>query len=222
MNIIKRFFNKLLQTLWSLFLNGLLAIAPLTITITIFTISINKIHEWILRPLRCTLQGTCPDLVTKIPYVEILIILIGIVAVGSLLKLFITRSLVSTFETLLVKIPLVRPIYSGTKQLMQALTTQDKVSFQRVVMVPFPRDGVFSIGFLTSKLPDYISPKKGKAFFNVFIPTTPNPTSGFLIIVAEEEITTVDLTRQEAMAMIMSGGIIQPEHPSEHNATTDE
>ena len=115
------------------------------------------------------------------------------------------------FEEILFKVPLVRPIYSGIKQLIHAFSIQDKITFKKVVLVEFPRTGIYSLGFLTSELPVSIAPTTETKFYNVFIPTTPNPTSGYFIILSEKDFKEVDLTRQEAMAMIISGGIIQPE-----------
>lgn len=119
--------------------------------------------------------------------------------------------LIHALERLVFKTPLVSPIYSGIKQLVHAFSTQDHISFKRVVYIEFPRQGVYSIGFLTSEVPVALSPSATVRFFNVFIPTTPNPTSGFLVMFPENTLITSDLTRQEAMSLIISGGIIQPD-----------
>ena len=97
------------------------------------------------------------------------------------------------------------------KKLVQAFSVQDKISFKQVVLVEFPRLGIYSLGLLTSELRQDLAPDKDKKFFNIFIPTTPNPTSGYFVILPQDQVTIIDITRQEAMAMIISGGIIQPE-----------
>jgi uncharacterized membrane protein len=102
-------------------------------------------------------------------------------------------------------------VYSGIKKLVDAFSFQDKVSFSKVVMVEFPRTGIYSIGFLANELDEKISPDTSKKYYSIFIPTTPNPTSGFLVLLPEDQITIINITRQEAMAMIISGGIIQPD-----------
>jgi uncharacterized membrane protein len=102
-------------------------------------------------------------------------------------------------------------VYSGIKKLVDAFSFQDKVSFTKVVRVEFPRPGIYSIGFLANQVDTTIAPNTDKKYFSIFIPTTPNPTSGFLIVAPEEQITILNLSRQEAMAMIISGGIIQPD-----------
>jgi uncharacterized membrane protein len=97
---------------------------------------------------------------------------------------------------------------------VNALSAQDGFTFKHVVLVEFPRVGIYSLGFVMSEFPEQISPKsidKKKRFFSVYIPTTPNPTTGFFVICPEDQFKIVDLTKQEAMALIVSGGILQPE-----------
>jgi uncharacterized membrane protein len=191
----------------SLFLSGLFAILPLAITVGLFYTMFNFIMRWI-EPLHNTIV---PEVLRDVRYSEFIFVLIFILALGALLRFFLARSIVHAFEKLLSKIPLIRPIYSGLKQLTSAFSMQDKQSFKQVVLVEFPRKGVYSIGFLTSEFHQTLSPDKSIKFFNVFIPTTPNPTSGFFIVVPEAELITSELTRQEAMTLVISGGIIQPE-----------
>jgi|SRR5438477_3513495 len=198
-------FASLFHKIWTLFLSGLIALLPLTLTIALFTLTFRLVQSW-LEPLR---QFNVPFLGTT-PYSEFIIAILIIFAAGMLYNIFILRPIVHALENLLFKLPLVRPVYSGIKKLVEAFGPQDKVSFSRVVMVEFPRTGLYSIGFLANELDASLSPDTSKKYCNIFIPTTPNPTSGFLIIVPEEQVVSLSITRQEAMTMIMSGGIIQP------------
>lgn len=192
----------------SLFLSGLFAILPLAITVGLFYTTFTFIMRWI-EPLHNTIV---PEVLRDVPYSEFVFVLIFILALGALLRFFLARSIMHAFEKLLSKIPLIRPVYSGLKQLTSAFSLQDeKQSFKQVVLVEFPRKGVYSIGFLTSEFHQTLSPDRAVKFFNVFIPTTPNPTSGFFIVVPEAELIVSELTRQEAMTLVISGGIIQPE-----------
>lgn len=100
---------------------------------------------------------------------------------------------------------------------VQAFSIQDKITFKQVVLVEFPRPGIHSVGFLTSELAPELTLNNPQKCYGVFIPTTPNPTSGFFVVVPESDMHIVDLTRQEAMAMIISGGIIQPERLNKKN-----
>ena len=104
-----------------------------------------------------------------------------------------------------------RPIYGGIKQLVQAFNPHDNVSFKHVVLVEFPRKGIYSMGFMTSEMPAELTPDQATTYYNIFVPTTPNPTSGFFLVAAKENVHIVNISRQEAMALIISGGTIQPE-----------
>lgn len=207
----KNFFYRTFHSASSLFLNGLFAILPMTLTIAVFTLTFRLLRNW-LEPLK---QFGLPFLGVT-PYSEVILAIVIIFIAGTLYNAFILRPIIHAIENLVSRIPLVHPVYSGIKKLVEAFSFQNKTSFSKVVLVEFPRPGIFSIGFLASELDKKISPDGRKTFCNIFIPTTPNPTSGFLIILPEEQVTVIDITRQEAMAMIISGGIIQPDHTKEN------
>jgi uncharacterized membrane protein len=202
----KNFFFSFIHSVWTLFLSGLFALLPMTLTIAVFTLTFRVIGSW-LEPLK---QLNLP-FIASTPYSEFILATGIIFAAGMLYNMFILKPIVHAIENLFSKLPLVRPVYSGIKKLVQAFSLQDKVSFSKVVLIEFPRPGIFSIGFLANELDASLSPDTSKKYFNIFVPTTPNPTSGFLVILPEEQIFTLNITRQEAMTMIISGGIIQPE-----------
>lgn len=191
--------------LWSLFLTGLFALLPITLTVAVFTITFRLIHGW-LEPLKRI--GFLP----ATPYSEFLLAILIIFVAGTLYNIFILKPIIHGLENLFFKLPLIRPVYSGIKKLVDAFSFQDKASFTKVVMVEFPRTSIYSIGFLANEFDPSLTPDSTKKYFSIFIPTTPNPTSGFLVLVPEEQIITLDISRQEAMAMIISGGIIQPDN----------
>jgi uncharacterized membrane protein len=206
---VKKGFRAIGALLWKIFFNGLLAILPLTITISILHLLYKIIKAWFDPIHTFVLQH--PALKTFPPYIEVIVILFAIFAIGAFLNVVILGTLVHRAEKLIDKLPLVRAIYSGVKQLTSAFGAQDKETFKKVVLVEFPKKDIYSLGFLTSELSADISPSAQGPFFNVFVPTTPNPTSGFFLILTKKEIHPTNLTRQEAMALIISGGIIQPE-----------
>lgn len=199
-------FISFIDSISSLFLTGLFCILPITLTITVFTISFRVIVNW-LEPLR---RFDIPFL-NAIPYSEVILALALIFAAGMLYNMFLLRPIIHAIENLFSRIPLIRPVYSGIKKLVDAFSFQDKVSFTKVVRVEFPRQGMYSIGFLANQVDEKIAPDTHTKYFSIFIPTTPNPTSGFLIIVPENQISILEISRQEAMAMVISGGIIQPD-----------
>lgn len=193
------------KSIWNLFLSGLITILPITITFVIFSLTLNIFTRW-LEPI----QQLRPAFLKAIPYSEFLIVIIAIFLVGVLLKSLIFKPIMHWAEHLISKIPLVRPVYLGIKQLVHAFGAQDQRSFKRVVIVEFPRTGVYSIGFVTSEIGAEIAPRTEEKYVSVFIPTTPNPTSGYLILLPESQTTPTKMNAQEAMACIISGGIIQP------------
>lgn len=202
--------KKLLQSFWqlitSLFLDGLLALIPFILTIAIFKYSFSMLKKWLAPLYRLE-----PALLKQIPHSEIILALLLILVIGAFVKYFILGSLVHAVEKQLRKVPLLRQIYFGTKQLTTAFGPQDKISFQKVVMLEFPRQGTYSIGFMTSEVLPFLSPDITIKYVGVFIPTTPNPTTGYYIMVPESACKILTISRQDAMAIIISGGIIQPE-----------
>jgi uncharacterized membrane protein len=213
---ITKIFSRFTHLIWSIFLNGLFTILPITLTIALFNTSFKLITAW-LAPLQQFTQST---VLAHIPHAEVIVALAAIFLIGAFVKIVILRPLIHAIERLIFRIPLVRPVYSGIKQLVAAFNFQNKVTFKHVVMVEFPRKDMYSIGFLTGELPEQIAPNPNEKFFNVFIPTTPNPTTGFLVMLSEKNIQALDnLTRQEAMTMVISGGIVQPERFTKHKST---
>ncbi|MEX0849563.1 MAG: DUF502 domain-containing protein [Candidatus Dependentiae bacterium] len=206
MNKITNFFRTFIRYLWSLFLNGLLTILPITLTLSIFNVSFRLLKGW-LEPI----AQVCPKYLLCLPHAEIFIAVVIIFLIGTILKLFMLRSLVHAFESLLLRVPIIRTVYSGIQQLVKAFNPQDQITFKQVVFLEFPRTGIYSIGFLTSEMPLALAPEKDKEFVNVFVPTTPMPTSGFFIIVTRDKLMPTDLSHQEAIALIISGGIIKPD-----------
>jgi len=202
----KNIFFTFIDSIFSLFLTGLLTLLPITLTIAVFTITFRVLLSW-LEPLK---RFGLPFF-GIVPYSEVILALAIIFVAGALYNMFLLRPIIHGIEKLFEKIPLIRPVYSGIKKLVHAFSFQDKLSFNKVVRVEFPKAGLYSIGFLANQVDEKIAPDTTKKYFSIFIPTTPNPTSGFLILVPEDEITIIDISRQDAMAMIISGGIIQPE-----------
>lgn len=207
------FFESIGHYFTKAFFNGLLAILPFTLTLGLFMVSARLIINW-LKPVQ-EFIGHPIEFLANIPYKvfanQIFLLLFGIVFFGMFIRTVVLRNLIQQLETVFFKIPLIRPVYSGIKQLVHAFSVQDKITFKKVVLVEFPRKGIYSLGFLTSELPHSLAPNNDEKFFNIFIPTTPNPTSGYFVILSEQNFQSVNLTRQEAMALIISGGIIQPE-----------
>jgi uncharacterized membrane protein len=139
-------------------------------------------------------------------------IAIGLVcAVGLLTRNYVGKRLIAWVDALLMQVPVLNKIYSATKQVNDALSTGNKNSFKTVVLVEFPRAGIYSLGFITNEDPAELSARAGEKVVCVFVPTTPNPTTGFLVIVPEAQARKLNLSVPEAIKYIISLGSIAPE-----------
>ena len=145
----------------------------------------------------------------SIPGLEILISIIVITLVGGLSFSFIGKKLLQLINDLFKRIPILRTIYSALTHMTETFTNKDD-SKRSVVLVEYPRKGTWAVGFATKKNETEISSKTNKNLINVFLPTTPNPTSGFLLMFPEEEIVYLDMTFEEASKFIVSAGTSAP------------
>lgn len=195
-----------IDSLVSIFIEGLLVLLPIAVTLGLLGFFFRLVKSW-LSPI----YNLEPEILKAIPQSEIILVGLFIFIVGLVFKLFLLDKLLDVIEYLLSKIPLLRPIYFGIKQLVQAFTIKDKVTFQKIAYIEFPRPGIYSLGFITNEITSKLAPDESTKYYSVFIPTTPNPTTGYFVAVKDTECIFVDITKQEAMAIIISGGIIQPE-----------
>ena len=186
------------------FIAGVVVLIPIGITVyfTIFLISISsKILPKEINPNHY--------LPYNIPGVEIAISIILITFIGWLSLSFLGRRLLSLFNSILKKIPILRTIYSAIGQMTETFTKTDK-SQKNVVLVEYPRKGTWAVGFATKENVGEISERTQKKLINVFVPTTPNPTSGFLLMFPKDEIIYLDLSFEEASKFIVSAGTSNP------------
>ena len=187
------------------FIAGVVVLIPIGITayVTIFFISISsKILPKEINPNHY--------LPYSIPGVEIIISLFLITLIGWLSLSFIGKTLLNLFNNILRKIPILRTIYSAIVQMTETFTKTDK-NVNNVVLVEYPRKGSWAVGFATKENEGEISDKINKKLINVFVPTTPNPTSGFLLMFPKEDVVYLDLTFEEASKFIVSAGTSNPD-----------
>tara|TARA_B100000745_G_scaffold76745_1_gene46450 strand:+ start:336 stop:950 length:615 start_codon:yes stop_codon:yes gene_type:complete len=182
------------------FITGIVVLIPIGITVyfTLFLISISsKILPNEINPNHY--------LPYNIPGLEILISLFLITFIGWLSLSFLGKKFLNIFNHLLKKIPILRTIYSAIGQMTETFTKNDE-NKKNVVLVEYPRKGSWAVGFATKENSGQISDKTKRELINVFIPTTPNPTSGFLLMFPKEDIIYLDLTFEEASKFIVSAG----------------
>jgi uncharacterized membrane protein len=140
--------------------------------------------------------------------------LIGITCIGMLARYYIGKRLIDFADNLMLRVPVLNKIYGTIKQLDQAFTSGKKSSFKTVVLVEYPREGIYSVGFLTSEQAVEVLEKTNKKCVCVFIPTTPLPTGGFLIVVPEDKVIKLDMSVADGFKYIISIGAIGQERPA--------
>lgn len=145
-------------------------------------------------------------------FLALLTVFVVILFTGMVGRAWIMGKLIHISEALLNSLPLVGTVYRASKQLMETILRdrEGTSSLQRVVMVEFPREGLWSIGFISSKSADMFDSMLGEKMINVFVPTTPNPTTGFLLVLPLEKVVDVNMSVEDAFKMIMSLGVVQP------------
>ena len=186
------------------FITGVVVLIPIGITIYL-TILITSISSKIL-PKEINPNHYLPY---NIPGLEIIITLFLITFIGWLSLSFIGKRLLNLFNTVLKRIPILRTIYSAILQMTETFTKNDNQK-KNVVLVEYPRKGTWAVGFATKENSGEITNKLNKKLINVFVPTTPNPTSGFLLMFPKEEVVYLDLSFEEASKFIVSAGTSNP------------
>ena len=132
--------------------------------------------------------------------------------VGRMARNFIGRKMIELIDLIMLRVPLLNKIYGAIKQVNEAFTSTNKSSFKQVVLVQFPRAGHYSVGFITSEQHDEIQAKINEKVVGVFVPTTPNPTSGFIILIPEKDVLKLEMSVADGIKFIMSLGSIAPEY----------
>jgi len=177
------------------FFLGILVVMPIAITIMILAWVVTSIDN-ILQPVITSIMGN------SIPGLGFIIMIIVIFIAGAMASNIGGRRLINFGGTLLGRIPVVRPIYTTIKQILDIFSPHGKAGFRQVVLVEFPMKGTRTIGFVTNEYLD----STGEKLLHIFVPTAPNPTSGFLQIMREESVTRTNLSIDDALKMILSAG----------------
>jgi uncharacterized membrane protein len=190
------------------FLTGLLIVLPVLITVYLF-ISLFAFFDNILG--RYISRLTLTYLGFKVPGLGLLVFILLIFSTGFFATNFIGRKLLHYLENFWFKFPVIKKIYPAAKQVTRFLfSPRDPSALQRVVLVEYPSKGVYSIGFITNHVDKEIQEKTGKELLNVLIPSVPNPLSGFVVLVPRVEVINLDMTVEEAIKIIVSGGVLNP------------
>jgi len=194
------------------FFTGLLVITPLMITLWVIYFITIKLNQLLLEPvmdiLRIWVKAENLELLTKLFIFIVFLMLITFV--GFATRLLIFRNIFGFGEKLLYRVPMISPIYKAAKDIFSAFFLKKDAIFKKVVLVEYPRKGIYSIGFMTADTIGPVGDGVGRPAVNVFVPSTPNPTTGMMILVPVEEVIELDISVSEAVKMILSGGAVNP------------
>ncbi len=188
-----------MSTLRNIFLTGLLIFIPISATIFIVYWTFNYIDD-LIKPLVLQALGF------YFPGLSWLLLIAIIFILGVIGKFTLGNKIVNSVESMMQRIPLVRTIYNATKEASKAILVSETDNIKGVVLVEFPRKGVYTLGFTSGAETFGIDKKIGKRTVNVFVPTSPNPTSGYVLMVPEEDLIYLDMAVEDAIKVIISGG----------------
>jgi uncharacterized membrane protein len=191
------------------FLAGILVTSPILITVYVTWIIITFIDTQVAGLLPESLDFT-KKLPHQIPGLGLIISIIVITFIGAITPGFLGRTLLKVGERILDNTPVVRSIYSAIKQIMETVMSTNSESFREVVLVEYPRKGIWVIGFVTGETKGEVQTLNKDTLINVFIPTTPNPTSGFLLFLPKKDLIYMNMKVEDAVKMVISGGIVTP------------
>ena len=203
------------------FVAGVLFFAPIGVTIWAIASIVVWLDNLILPRF---LQLVVPGLEDPpaLPVVGMLFTFFVIIVLGVIARHFFGTEFQRAWERLLSQVPVARSIYAGVKQLLEAIfSNQQGQRFNRVVMIEYPRRRVYALAFVTGEAGGELQSKLDSRMINCFLPTTPNPTSGFYLLVPEEDIINLDLSVEDAFKIVMSAGLVTPEAVQSQHATPE-
>ena len=204
-------FMKLGAKIRAYFFTGILVTAPVAITLYMaykFIVWIDRLVNQILPP-----QYKFDEILPfTIPGIGLVVLVLAVILVGMFAAGFLGKFFLRLGEWIVYKVPLISSIYSVLKQIFETFFSTKTQAFSKVVMLEYPRKGIWILGFVSSELRGEVKEKFAEEMLNVFIPTTPNPTSGFLIFVPKKDTIELDMKVEEGIKFVISGGLVEPEN----------
>jgi uncharacterized membrane protein len=190
-------------------LAGILFLTPVLATFFFLRLLFN----WVDGFLRFLPPPLRPDnfLPFRIPGLGLILLFVVVLTTGFLVRNYLGRKLVSVWDRIIEAIPLVNKLYLAVKQLVETIFNRSPQDFQRVVLVEFPKEGSYALGFVTGLATGETQRKTSQKLLNVFVPTTPNPTSGFFLMIPEHSVIPMEMGVEDAFKLLVSGGIISPD-----------
>ncbi len=202
-------FKGIRQHLRSVIGAGLLVIIPIWITFMLLQFLAVRL-DGVLGPHVPAIFAYLGYQVKDVPGLGIIVMVLAIYFVGLFARNFFGRQIVHLADRILGKVPFVRTVYMASKQLLETVALQQKDGFKRVVLIEYPRPGLYVIAFVTSEAKGEVQARTHQDVLNIFVPTTPNPTSGFLIFVPKEDVIPLEMSIEEGIKYVVSGGFVVP------------
>ena len=202
------------------FLTGIVVIAPVGLTVWLLWTVMGWIDSWVLPFVPTRYQPEVlmrnifgPDFDVNIRGLGIVFFLLFTIFVGWLAKGLIGRSFIRWGERWVARMPVVRSIYSGVKQIAETVFAQTDRNFEKACMIEYPRRGIWAVGFISTQTKGEIAAKSpaGEELLSVFVPTTPNPTSGFLLFFPKSDVVELDMSIEDAAKLVISAGLVYPQ-----------
>ena len=202
------------RSLWlrlrNYFITGIIVVAPISLTIYLVSLIINLIDDKIL-PLFPERYNPETYLPFAVPGIGVLVFVVALTLIGWLTTGLVGRTVVRVGENLLDGMPIVRSLYSALKQIFETVFSQNSRAFRDVVLIPYPREGCWALGFATGTTKGEVQDTIRDEVVNVFLPTTPNPTSGFLLLLPKKDVIFLKMSVEQGIKLVISGGVVTPE-----------
>ena len=194
-------------------LAGILFLAPIVATFLILKVTI----EWIDRILLVIPPAYRPEnfMPFPVPGLGLILLLLVLIFSGMFVRNYLGKKLVYVWERIVEHIPIVNKIYTAVKQLLDTIARGTSKDFKRVVLIEYPKERVYAMAYVTGVAVGELQEKTKRKMVNVYVPTTPNPTSGFYLMVPEDETIPLDMSVEDSFKLLMSGGILTPEKKGE-------
>ncbi len=211
--------RRLIASFRASFLTGLVVLVPIALTVYLFWTFVGWIDSWVLpfvpnayQPENVLQRIFGEDFSLNVRGVGVVVFLLFTIFVGWLAKGFLGRSFLSWAEGLVDRMPVVRSVYNGLKQIAETVFSQRENSFEKACLVEYPRRGIWAVAFISTPAKAEIDTKipEDQTIMSIFLPTTPNPTSGFLLFVPKSDVIELDMSVEDAAKLVISAGLVYP------------
>ena len=217
--------NKIVKFSRDNLLAGIVVILPITITVFIVRFLVISLNSIMLNPLALRLKPYLLQEQQRLFFAKVVVFiaaLIIIMLIGLMTRVIIVRRTFSFFERFLYKLPMVNKVYGALKEISNALFSTKKTSFQKVILAEYPSKGIYTIGFITSESKGILQDSAGdQDLISVYIPTTPNPTSGLFVLLNKNEVKPLQMSVEEAFKVVISAGAIAPQLRMDNRASIE-